>query len=289
MAVYEQSYRRYEGAETPRSRRFLVIPRYAYQRLFSSKLWWVLLAASAMTTIVFAVLIYVRYNARALDFFGTTTETINRIMPVDGGFFARFLAFQLSFSFVVIFAIGPKLISMDLANGGLPLYFARPISRFEYLLGKFVILGAALSILTWISGFLLVLLQVSLEGPGWALGNARIIVALFVGSWVWILVMSILTMALSALIRWPLAVRGALLTLFILLPAFGQLIYFNIHVSWGLLLSLGTVFVTVIRSLFGLPLGDAPPLAGAWMVLVGLTAVSVLVLARKLRAYEVVS
>jgi len=289
MAVYEQIYRRYEGAQTPRALRFLVIPRYAYQRLFGSKLWWVLLAASGLTTLAYAVLIYLRHNARALAVFGVTAEDMARVIPVDGGFFAGFLAIQFVLGFLVVLVAGPTLISMDLANGGLPLYLARPISRPEYLVGKFVVLGAALSLLTWVFAFLLIALQTSLEGAGWAVGNARIVAAVFVGSWLWIVVMSALTLALSALIRWPLAVRGVLLALFILLPGFGQAVYHGMGRSWGLLFDLGTVFETAVRGLFGLPLVDAPPLAAAWAVLVGLAAASVLILARKLRAYEVVS
>jgi hypothetical protein len=171
----------------------------------------------------------------------------------------------------------------------LPLYLARPISRPEYLVGKFVVLGAALSLLTWGFGFLLIALQTSLEGGGWVLAHPRVVAALFAGSWIWILVMSTMTLALSALIRWPLAVRGVLLALFILLPGFGQAVYHGAGRSWGLLLDLGTVFETAVKGLFGLPLGDAPSLAGTWTVLVAIVAFSVLILARKLRAYEVVS
>jgi len=289
MAVYEQLYRRYQGPETPRATRFLVIPRYAYQRLFGSKLWWVLLAASGLTTLVFAVLIYLRHNARALAVFGLTADDLARVIPIDAGFFATFLGIQFFLGFLVVLVAGPTLVSMDLANGGLPLYLARPISRPEYLVGKFAVLGAALSLLTWGFGFLLIALQASLEGAGWVLANARVVTALFAGSWLWILVMSTMTLALSALIRWPLAVRGVLLALFILLPGFGQAVYHGMHQPWGLLLDLETVFETALKGLFGLPLGDAPPLAGTWTVLLGIVAASVVILARKLRAYEVVS
>ena len=38
MAVYERCYKPYEGEVTPEQSRFLVLPRYAYQRIFRSRL-----------------------------------------------------------------------------------------------------------------------------------------------------------------------------------------------------------------------------------------------------------
>ncbi|MGD2115497.1 MAG: hypothetical protein PVG07_10615 [Acidobacteriota bacterium] len=289
MAVYEQTYRRYQGPETPRTLRFLVIPRYAYQRLSGSKVWWVLLAASGLTTLVFAVLIYLRHNTRALAVFGITASDFAEILPVEGGFFATFLGIQFFIGFLVVLLAGPPLISMDLANGALPLYLARPIGRVEYAAGKFVVLGAALSLLTWVFGLGLFGLQATLEGDGWLADHLRLGAALLVGSWVWIVVLSLLTLALSALIRWPLAVRGVLLSLFLLLPGFGQAIYHGMGERWGLLLDPGAVFETMVRGLFGLSITDGPPLAGVWTVLAGVVVVSVAILARRLRAYEVVS
>jgi ABC-2 type transport system permease protein len=289
MAVYEQTYRRYQGPETPHALRFLVIPRYAYQRLSGSKVWWVLLAASGLTTLVYAVLIYLRHNTRALAVFGATPEEFAKILPVEGSFFATFLGIQFFLGFLVVLLIGPPLISMDLANGALPLYLARPVNRFEYAAGKFVVLGAALSLLTWVFGLGLFGLQATLEGGGWLTDHLRLGAALFVGSWVWIVVLSLLTLALSALIRWPLAVRGVLLSLFLLLPGFGHAIYQGMGKRWGLLLDPGAVFEGMVRGLFGLPPGQTPPLAGVWAVLIGVVLVSTAILARRLRAYEVVS
>lgn len=289
MAVYEQTYKRYRGPETPRALRFLVIPRYAYQRLSGSKVWWVLLAASALTTLTYAVLIYLRHNARALATVGLSAEEFAEILPVEGGFFAFFLGIQFFLGFLVVLLVGPPLVSMDLANGALPLYLARPINRLEYVGGKFAVLAAALSLLTWVFGLGLFGLQATLGGVGWALDHARLALALFVGSWVWIVVISALTLALSALIRWPLAVRGVLLALFLLLPGFGQAVYHGMGERWGLLLDPGAVFAAMVRGLFGLPLEDLPSLAGAWVVLIGVTLVSAAILARRLRAYEVVS
>ena len=38
MAVYERTYRPYQGTLTPERTRFLVLPRYAYREIFRTKL-----------------------------------------------------------------------------------------------------------------------------------------------------------------------------------------------------------------------------------------------------------
>ena len=64
--------------------------------------------------------------------------------------------------------MGPGLISPDLSHNALPLYLARPFSRTEYVLGKMSVLMGLMSLMTWIPGVLLFVLQGYLEGWQWA-------------------------------------------------------------------------------------------------------------------------
>lgn len=50
--------------------------------------------------------------------------------------------FQIFFVVLVIAAIGPKLISSDLRYEGLHLYFSKPVTIAEYILGKFMVIFA---------------------------------------------------------------------------------------------------------------------------------------------------
>lgn len=286
MAVYEQTYHRYEGELTPLSRRFLVIPRYAYQRLSGSKLLWVLLVASTLTALGSAVLIYVLNNAKLLATLGIQ---LGGGLSIDATFFAIVLRIQLVIGFLVVLIAGPPLISMDLANGALPLYLARPLDRKEYVAGKLTVLVAVLSIVTWVYGLALWGLQASLAGAGWAFGNLRLAAGLFVGSWIWILVLSLLTLALSALIRWPLAVRGVLLVLFLVLPAFGFALSRILQSSWGQVIDLGADLQVVVAVLLGKVDPGGPPALGAGLVLAAVVALSIAVIAARLRAQEVVT
>lgn len=286
MAVYEQSYRRYDGPLTSRGLRFLVIPRYAYQRLSSSKILWALFVASTLVTLASAVLIYLRHNAKAL--LALDIEATD-LLAIDARFFEVVLSIELGIGFVIVLLAGPALISMDLANGALPLYLARPLSRKEYVLGKLTVLAGVLSVVTWGYGWLLWLLQASLAGAGWALENLRIAGAIFAASWIWILVLSFLTLALSALIRWPLAVRGVMLVLFLVLPAFGVAVAEILGNRWGLVMVLWADVAIVRTWLFGNDVTSGPPLAGAIVVLLLVVLGSVAIIAARLRAQEVVT
>lgn len=285
MAVYEQTYRRYVGPRTSRRLRLLVIPRYAYQRLSGSKILWALLVAAALVTLGTAVLIYLKHNVRAL---AALNLEVGGLLPINAEFFAVYLGIQLGIGFLLVLVAGPALVSMDLANAALPLYLARPLARWEYVLGKLAVLAVLLSIPTWGFGLGLWLLQAVLEGGAWAAGNLRIAGALFAGSWIWILVLSLLTLALSALIRWPLAVRGVLLVVFLVLPGFGLALAQVIQSSWGHMLNLGASLSVVQAALFGTEPPVGPPLAGAVIALTAVLAGSIGLLAAKLRAYEVI-
>lgn len=284
MAVYEQSYHRYEGELTSRGLRFLVIPRYAWQRLSGSKLLWALLVASTLVTLGAITLIYLRHNAKALL---ALNIELGDMFPIDGRFFETVLGIQLGIGFVGVLLAGPALISMDLANGALPLYLARPLTRKEYVLGKLSVLAVGLSIVTWGFGLLLWLIQAILVGGSWAVDNLRIAGAIFAASWVWIVVLSFLTLALSALIKWPLAVRGVLLVLFLVLPGFGLAVSEILSTRWGKVIGIWGDLASVRSALFGTDFSDGPPLTGAIVVLALVLLGSVWVIAARLEAQEV--
>jgi ABC-2 type transport system permease protein len=136
MAVYEQTYKPYEGKMTPAWSRFLILPRYAYQDLFKYKLFAALFVLCYVCPLIYTVLIYLRHNVSALVAFGADALEITRAIPIGGGFFFFFTCVQTLFAFIFTVIIGPVLISRDLANNALPLYLSRPFTRFEYIIGK---------------------------------------------------------------------------------------------------------------------------------------------------------
>jgi ABC-2 type transport system permease protein len=207
---------------------------------------------------------------------------------VDAGFFFHFLNVQGLLAFILTALIGPGLVSPDLANNALPLYLCRPFSRAEYVLGKMFVLVSLLSLVTWIPGEILFLIQSSFAGASWMWTNFWMAGSVFLGSAIEILVFSLLALALSAWIKRKLAAGAALLAVFFFGAGFAQAVNAVLGTKNGFLIDLAKLIATVEDQLFrqhksiGVSAGDA------WTVLLAICAFCLLLLERKVRAYEVV-
>ncbi len=289
MAVYERNYGRYQGALTPSWSRFLVLPRYAYQEVFKSKAFVAFFVLCFVAPFSGLLIIYLHHNLSALQLMGMSFAQLREALPIDGWFFERGMSIQSTLAFVLVLLVGPTLVAPDLRNNGLPLYLSRPFSRTEYVLGKLAVLLILMSLITWVPGLLLVLFQGYLEGGGWLGENARIAGAIFAGSWAWILTLSLLALAVSAWVKWKPVARVSLLLLFFALSGFGKAINEVLDTWWGSLLSLGEVITRIWQALFGVDLADPDiPLAAAWTMIGLWCLVSLWLLSRRIRAYEVV-
>lgn len=287
MAVYERTYRRYAGELTPEGSRFLILPRYAYQEVFKSKLFIAFLALCAVPLLGEAGILYLRHNLAVLEQLAFLRPVLEQI-PVNAYFFERHVAVQTAFAFFLVLVVGPGLISPDLRNNGLPLYLARPFSRAEYVLGKLCVLVILLSAITWVPGLLLFALQGFLEGTSWVAGNLRILGALLASYWSWILVFSLLTLAISAWVKWKPVARLALLAIVFVLPGWGAAMNAMLDTRWGYIFNLTALLDTVRAALFGEPSPTDLPVWSAVATLALATALSLYLLSRRVRAYEVV-
>lgn len=308
MAVYEHLYGAYEGESHSAWSRFLVIPRYALREVFKSKLLTTIFILCFIYPLVAAILVYLRHNANAL---ALLQINVVELLPIDASFFQTFIEVQGAFAFILTVLVAPPLISRDLANNALPLYLCRPLSRAEYVLGKMAVIVALLSLVTWIPGLLIFFFQASLAGVGWLWSNLWMVGAIFFGAMTWIVVLSLLALAVSAIVRWRVVASGALLGLFFVPSAFGAIINELFLTRAGNLISLWSTIVSVWSGLFlrfereaGTVRGKVtnpvydnqffdivllePPLWASWLVVAAICAVCVWLLTRKVRAYEVI-
>ena len=305
MAVYDHSYKNYAGALTPEWSRFLVLPRHAFRDVFKSKLFTAFFAICFLPLLVEAILIYLHHNVNAL---AIMRVNVRELIPVDASFFQTFVNLQGGFAFFVALLVGPPLVSRDLRNNALPLYLCRPFSRTEYVAGKMSVVLILLSAMTWVPQLLLFLFQAYLEGGRWLIDNLWIASAIFIGSFVWILLLALLTQAISALVKWRVIASGALLGLFFIPSVFGEVVNMIFRTRWGSLISLGALTRNISAGLFGtfeqtttfitdmdgsgivnrVQLTE-PPLWTSWAVLFLVCAICLAILSAKVKAYEVVS
>jgi len=287
MAVYKRSYRGYAGPVTSEWSRFAIIPRYAYRGLFRSKIMTAFFVICFVPPLVFLFLIYLANNIGSFaKVFGVTGATSP--FAVDGEFFATYLGIQAGLSFVLTAFVAPGLISGDLANRALPLYLSRPFTRAEYVIGKMSVLLMLLSLITWVPGLILFGAQGMMGGREWLSHNLWVAWAVFAGSWIWILVISLLALALSAWVKWRIAAGALLLAVFFLAAGFGEAINAVLEVHWGRLINLTYLFATVWNRLFRSRETFEISEASAWLMLGLICAACLALLNRKLRAFEVV-
>lgn len=302
MAVYEHTYRNYSGPVTPEWSRFLIIPRNAFRDVFKSKLFTAFFVICFIPLLVEAVLIYLHHNVNAL---AILQVNVRELIPIDGSFFQTFVNLQSGFAFFVALLVGPPLVSRDLRNNALPLYLCRPFSRTEYVAGKMSVLLILLSAMTWVPQLLLFLFQSYLGGFQWFIDNLWIASAIFIGSVVWILLLALLTQAISALVKWRVIASGALLGLFFIPSVFAEVVNVIFRTRWAHIISLSALMKNVSAGLFGTfertttfvtdfdgtldrVVLTEPPLWASWAALFVVCAICLAVLSRRVKAYEVV-
>jgi|SRR5687767_3202149 len=304
MAVYDHSYKNYAGRLTPEWSRFLVIPRHAFRDVFKSKLFTAFFAICFIPLLVEAILIYLHHNVSALAIMRINAR---EIIPIDASFFQTFVNLQGGFAFFVTLLVGPPLVSRDLRNNALPLYLCRPFSRTEYVAGKMAVVLILLSAITWVPQLLMFLFQSYLQGGRWFIDNLWIAVAIFIASVVWILLLALLSQAISALVKWRVIASATLLGLFFIPSVFGEVVNVLFRTRWGNLISLGALTRNISAGLFGTfepaatvitgmdgevisrVLLSEPPLWASWAALFVVCAICLAILSAKVKAYEVVS
>jgi ABC-2 type transport system permease protein len=236
MAVYERRWRPYDGPITPLRWRFAVVTRYALARAFSSRLFTGFFVLCLLPPMLAALLVYLSHNLPMLQQMGLTEEFMaSLIMRVFDILFAA----QVFAAFFVALIVSPTLVAADLSNHALPLYLARPINRSDYVLGKMLVLFVLISPITWVMGLVVFFLQGYLEGGGWLLDNHRIALGYLVGYMVWILVISLLSIAISAWVRYKPVARVAIFGVFFILAGFGEMVNAVTGTSLGDLVNLG--------------------------------------------------
>jgi ABC-2 type transport system permease protein len=154
MPLYDLSYRRFEGPRTARFRRALSLARISAALLLRKRAFLLLLAAAWIPVVARAIQIYVaRQFPEAPDFFDVGTRT-----------WRQFLSQQVLFLPVVLVSLytGASAIASDVSSGALVIYLSKPVSRLDYVLGKWMPVGGAIAFVTLVPAVVLLLLQLAL-------------------------------------------------------------------------------------------------------------------------------
>src|SRR5215510_9153822 len=111
MAVYKRGYQRYAGPLTSRWTRFLVLPRYAWRRLYQQRLVLMLTILAFVWPLLCAGFVYLTNHQELLQ--GLDRE-FREFIQVDGRFFRIFMYVQVGFAgwswFVANWTLGAAVV-----------------------------------------------------------------------------------------------------------------------------------------------------------------------------------
>jgi ABC-type sugar transport system permease subunit len=280
-AIRDQGYKPYKGKYVTSGRWSLIAERMLKM---SAKQPWVIvsLILCIFPGLVAAVITYIQSKLYA--------AVPNAPAPDPNVYWVMFKPYgALLLAFLTALFAGGGAVADDARGGAFQFYFARPITRDQYLVGKLippviltlvVIAGPALPV---------ALLRVALARDGAA--------AMLVPLWTVVLgviaalVMGVPVVALSSLSKGRGYVQGAYATLFLLPWILGAIFAGVIRSPWPAIFSIPHHLQNVARFLFQIDPGDerTMPVAVSAAVLAALVAGSLALLRRRLESVEVIA
>jgi len=150
MPLHDPGYKHWSGNWTTHPYRWWVVTKQGIRLLIKRRLFVSLMIVSYLPFLVCAVMIYL--SSSVGGYVGSL-----RITPA---FFETFLSIERYFVFFISIYAGAGLISNDLRANALQIYFSKPITRRDYILGKLGTIVFFLALPTLVPAVLLYLLSI---------------------------------------------------------------------------------------------------------------------------------
>ena len=281
MPIHDQSYRRYSGSRAALGRSWLVIAWAGIKTMIGKRAFLGLLLMSWMQFIGRAVTLW----------FAENVPQTAQILAPSAETFRDFLDKQGFFVFVVTVYVGAGLIANDRRANALQIYLSKPLLRAEYIAGKAAILFTFLSLVTWVPALLLLFVQVMFAGSfAFLKANLFLFPAITVASLVQVLLATFTMLALSSLSKSARYVAilysGILFFSAALYGAMFAITGGSTSFAW---LSLSANLTQVVDVIFRVTPRYTTPWQVSLIVIIGLIALSISVLERRVRGVEVVT
>ncbi len=152
MPIYDQSYRPYRGQLEPHTMRWWTIAKAGLMHYLTRRLFLVFLFIASIPAIVRGVLIWLSHQPAMSGF-----------TQINAVFFRNFLTWQGPFLLLICIWPGALLIARDLQTNAIQMYLSKPLTRRDYILGKFAILAVLGAMLMPVPALLLFLMEIGLS------------------------------------------------------------------------------------------------------------------------------
>ena len=279
MPIHDQGYRRYSGTRAQAGHAWLVIAQAGLRTLLARRAFIGLLLLS-----------WVPFLVRAVQIYAATNLPQARFLAPDARMFRTFLEQQEVFLFFITVYAGTGLIANDRRANALQIYLSKPLTRIEYVFGKFAILLALLLLVTWVPAVLLLVIQVVFAGSfTFLVQHLFLLPAITVFSLIQVSAVGLAMLALSSLSKSSRYVG----VLYAGLIFFSQAIYGIVRaitrdstLAW---LSVPLDLQQIGDAIFRIEPRFNMPVWSAFLMIALLIAASIAVLERRVRGIEVVA
>ncbi|NQT23974.1 hypothetical protein HQ585_01330 [candidate division KSB1 bacterium] len=280
MPIYDQAYKPWEGQLLPNPKAWWVIAKTGI-RLMWQKWVIVLLVFSSFPFAVRGVQIYLMNRVGDSSQLGDFTDKLE----INPGFFEGFLKGQTFLFLLILAIIGAGLIANDRRFKALQIYFSKPLSFWDYVGGKMLVLAFYSALITVVPAILLFIIQLLLSGDSTFLVDYYWIPFSILAIWmISVLVLGGLILTLSASVN-----NSAAAILFFAILMFSDIIRKILsRIPDVGLASIGADIQQVTAVLFGNPRPHDFSPYGAWIALLLVVGICLLILRLRLRPTEVV-
>jgi ABC-2 type transport system permease protein len=279
VPIHDQGYRRYQGVRAAPGRAWSVIAKAGIRTLLRRRAF-----------IGLMLLAWIPFVVRAVQIYAAANLPQARFLAPDVRLFRQFLDQQDPFLFFITVYAGSGLIANDRRANALQVYLSKPLTRAEYVFGKFAVLATMLLSVTFVPAILLLVLQVMFAGSvTFFVDNVYLVPAITAYACVQATAIGAVMLALSSLSRNSRYV-GVLYAglIFFSQAMYGIVVNITHHSSFAWI-SMPLDLQQVGDVIFRLPPRFRMPPWGAVLAMVVLIATSLLVLNRRVRGAEVVS
>lgn len=214
MPIYDQGYRRWTGELQQHPWRWWPILRQGVLQFLPQRKYLGLIVMAWIVMIFNGARLFTQLKGAAL------VDAVRGATGIDLGdvgpeFFWNALHAQTVWALLFTVMVGSDLVAADRRNKALQLYFSKPITPNDYILGKLGVIAVFLLVSVWLPNLLLWLFGVAMEPTSTYFGAVWWIpFSLTMWCVLQILVMGMLMLAMSALAQRPVFIAVSWFILF---------------------------------------------------------------------------
>ncbi|MCA9670591.1 MAG: hypothetical protein KC503_33575 [Myxococcales bacterium] len=284
--IRDLGYARYDGPRLPPRRRYAVLAKQHLALFWRGGLVKAVLIVGMLPLLICAVVMY--FKLQAAKALAASSFKYNLGSPPEQWIYNCVYWCQLWFGFAMSMLVAAPAISDDVRTGAFHFYFARPVSKSHYAVGKLIAISTLIAVLAAGPGFLLGVMRLSLaSGSDDALKSLPILLAVLMYALLFAGTLTLPALALSSLTSKTGHVMGGWAALFFLPWPLGEATASTADMPYVALISLPTDLRLVAQWLFGVTPSYDVPVAAPLGVLLAVCFGSALVLRARLEKVEV--